>query len=189
MGDTIPLVKIPDWSFHWQGFYNYQMPIHVPYGSTLHAYAVYDNTVNNPENPNNPPQDVSVGEATTDEMLVVYYAYLLYQLGDENIIIDSSLLSSTPEVFPSIVETPQLYAPYPVPSNGSELNVQYFLPNAGPVKLELIDANGKVVHITNSDRTGAGFNTAVINTKDLANGTYILRLTSAGITRTKTIIL
>lgn len=189
MGDTIPMIKIPDWSFHWQGFYNFQMPIHVPFGSTLHAYAVYDNTVNNDENPNSPPQDVSVGESTTDEMLVVYFAYLAYQFGDENIIIDSSLLASTPETFPSIVETPQLYAPYPVPSNGQELNVQYFLPNAGATQLELIDANGKVVRVINSDRTGAGFNTVVIQTKDLAKGTYILRLTSAGVTRTKTIIL
>lgn len=188
-GDTIPLIKIPNWSFHWQGFYNFQMPIHVPYGSTLHAYAVYDNTANNMENPNNPPQPVVVGESTTDEMMIVYFAYLAYQFGDENIIIDSSLLSSTPEAYGSIVETPQLYAPYPVPAAGNELNVNYFLPSAGAVILELIDANGKTVRVQNSARTGAGFNSAVINTKDLANGTYILRLTSGGVVRTKTIVL
>ena len=188
-GDTIPLVKIPDWDFHWQGFYNYQMPVHVPLGSTLHAYAIYDNTASNPENPNSPPQDVSVGESTTDEMLVVYFAYLLYLPGDENIIIDSSLLASTPEVFPSIVQTPQLYDPFPVPSNGQDLNVNYFLPSAGSVKLELIDASGKVVQVISSERTGAGFNSETISTKDLASGAYVLRLTSGGVTRTKTIVL
>jgi hypothetical protein len=188
-GDTIPMIKVPDWSFHWQGFYNYQMPIHVPYGSTLHAYAVYDNTVNNDQNPNSPPQDISVGEATTEEMMIIFYAYLEYQPGDENIIVDSSLLASTQESFPSIVETPQLYAPFPVPSNGQDLNVNYFLPNAGATQLELIDANGKVVRVNSSAPAGAGFNTALISTKDLATGTYILRLTSAGVTRTKTIVL
>lgn len=188
-GDTIPMINIPDWSFHWQGFYNFQMPIHVPYGSTLHAYATYDNTSNNPENPNSPPQNVTVGESTTDEMMIVYFAYLAYQLGDENIIIDSSLLSSTPEVYPSIVETPQLYAPYPVPSNGQELHVDYFLPSAGAVTLELIDASGKVVLVQTSDRSGAGFNSTSFSTTHLTSGSYVLRLTSGGITRTKAIVL
>lgn len=189
MGDTIPMISIPDWSFHWQGFYNFQQPVHVPYGSTLHAYAIYDNTVNNPENPNNPPQPVSVGESTTDEMMVVYFAYLLYQFGDENIIIDSSILASAPEVYPSIVVTPQLYAPYPVPASGNELHIDYFLPAAGATTLELIDASGKAVQVLSSERTGAGFNSAVMNTESLANGTYIIRLTSGGTVRTKTIVL
>jgi hypothetical protein len=188
-GDTIPMINIPDWSFHWQGFYNYQMPVHVPYGSTLHAYAMYDNTVNNPENPSNPPQDVWVGESTTDEMMIVYYAYLAYQFGDENIIIDSSLLASTPETFPSIVQTPQLYDPYPVPAAGSELNVNYFLPAAGAVKLELVDINGRAVRTFSEERVGAGFNSETLNVAGLASGEYVLRLTSAGVTRTKKIIL
>ena len=189
MGDTIPMISIPDWSFHWQGFYNFQQPVHVPYGSTIKAYAMYDNTVNNPENPNNPPQDVWVGESTTDEMLVVYFAYLAYQFGDENIIIDSSLLASTPDVFPSIVQTPQLYNPYPVPATGNELHIEYFLPAAGVTTIELIDANGKVVRVIHSDRTGAGFNTAVIETAGLASGAYVIRLSNAGVTRTKTVVL
>jgi hypothetical protein len=189
LGDTIPMINIPDWSFHWQGFYNFQQPVHVPYGSTIHASATYDNTLNNNENPHNPPQDVWVGEATDDEMMIVYFAYLAYQFGDENIIIDSALLASTPEVMPSVVQTPQLYEPFPVPSNGQDLNVQYFLPAAGTVVLELIDANGKVVRVVNSDRAGAGFNTTVMETKNLAAGSYILRMTSAGVTRTKTIVL
>lgn len=188
-GDTIPMINIPDWSFHWQGFYNYQMPVHVPYGSTLHAYAMYDNTANNPENPSNPPQDVWVGESTTDEMMIVYYAYLAYQFGDENIIIDSSLLASTPEVFPSIVQTPQLYDPYPVPATGDAISVNYFLPAAGAVQLELVDINGRVVRILNEERVGAGYNSETINVAGLASGEYVLRLTSAGITRTKKIIL
>lgn len=187
-GDTIPFVSIPDWDFHWQGSYYFQQPVHIPLGSTVYAHATYDNTMNNPHQPNNPPQDVSVGEATTDEMMVIYFAYLAYQPGDENIVIDSSILSSAPEVYPSIVKTPQLYDPYPVPANGEELHIDYFLPAAGAVTLELVDANGKVVQVITTDRTGSGFNSAVMSTKNLAGGTYILKLTSAGVTRTKTIV-
>lgn len=188
-GDTIPFISIPDWDFHWQGFYNFQRPIHIPYNSDLYATAVYDNTVNNEDNPNSPPQDVSVGEATTDEMLVVYFAYLYYQPGDENIVIDSSILASTPDVYPSIVKSPQLYDPYPVPAIGQDLHVDYFLPAAGATTIELIDANGKVVQTISSDRTGAGYNTATVNTAGLASGEYIIRLTSGGVTRSKPVVL
>jgi hypothetical protein len=58
----------------------------------LQANAVYNNTVSNPHIPVNPPTDVRLGEGTTDEMMLVYFAYTPYQPGDENIILDSSLL-------------------------------------------------------------------------------------------------
>lgn len=89
-GDTIPLVNIPHWDFHWQGSYDFQKPIKIPFGARLYGEATYDNTVNNPDNPNNPPKDVSVGEATTDEMMLFYFSYLAYKAGDENIIIDTA---------------------------------------------------------------------------------------------------
>ena len=188
-GDTIPLISITDWNFHWQGFYNYRQPVHIPFGSTLHAQALCDNTVNNPDNPNNPTQDVSVGESTTDEMLVVYYAYLSYLPGDENIIVDSTLLSGQMEVFSSVVKTPQLYDPFPVPAMGSDITVNYFLPQAGETTIELVDAAGKTVQQIYTGRAGAGFNAAILSSANITSGTYILKLTSGGITRTKTIVL
>jgi hypothetical protein len=188
-GDTIPFISIPDWDFHWQGFYNYQMPLHIPQGSTLYAEATYDNTSANPHNPNNPPQNVSAGEATDDEMMIIYFAYLYYQPGDENIVIDSSILASAPETFPSVVQTPQLYAPYPVPANGQDLHVDYFLPKAGETTLELVDATGKVVQTIFLDHAGAGFNTATLATQGLASGAYVLKLTSGGTVKTKAIVL
>lgn len=187
-GDTIPLINIPSWNFHWQGFYNYRQPVHVPVLSTLHAYATYDNTSSNPWNPSSPPQNVSAGEATTDEMMVIYYAYLNYQPGDENIIVDSTLLASMPDSFPSVVATPQLYSPYPVPAAGSELNVQYFMPVAGNAVIELIDATGKSVRVQ-STAAYAGFNQVKFNTADLAAGTYVVKLTSGNYIRSKTIQL
>ncbi|MBL0273650.1 MAG: T9SS type A sorting domain-containing protein [Chitinophagaceae bacterium] len=100
--DTIRFIDIPHWDFHWQGQYYFQRPVIVDGGSTLRAFATYNNTASNPHNPNNPPQTVSLGEATTDEMMLVYFAFTQYQAGDENIIIDSSLIT-TPVGDPSLV--------------------------------------------------------------------------------------
>lgn len=62
-GDSIPMIKINNWNFHWQGSYNFRKVLKVPLGSKLYGEATYDNTVNNPYNPSNPPRDVFVGEA------------------------------------------------------------------------------------------------------------------------------
>ncbi len=93
-GDTIPMIDIPEWDFHWQGSYRFQKPIKVPALTKLYGYATYDNTANNPDNPNSPPQTVNLGEATTDEMMLFYFFYTGYQAGDENIVIDTT--SHTP---------------------------------------------------------------------------------------------
>jgi hypothetical protein len=93
-GDTIPLVDIPKWDFHWQGAYQFQKPLKIPAFTKLHGYATYDNTSSNLHNPNSPPQVINVGEATTDEMMLFYLSYSGYQQGDENIILDTA--SHTP---------------------------------------------------------------------------------------------
>lgn len=87
-GDTLPLIDIPDWDFAWQGFYDFRNPIFFPAGTQVHGYATYDNTVNNPRNPNNPPQLVTLGEATTDEMMLFYFAYTPGVPSDTLIVID-----------------------------------------------------------------------------------------------------
>jgi hypothetical protein len=87
-GTTIPLIDIPVWDFDWQGQYDFRQPIFLPAGTVIHGEATYDNTAANPHNPNDPPQDVSAGEATTDEMMLIFFSYLPYLAGDENIVID-----------------------------------------------------------------------------------------------------
>lgn len=113
-GDTIRIIDIPHWDFHWQGQYYFQKPVIVDAGSTLRAFATYNNTSANPHNPNNPPQTINLGEATTDEMMLVYFAFTQYQPGDENIIIDSSLLT-TPVTNP-VLSFSRLNV-YPNPAN------------------------------------------------------------------------
>ena len=101
-GDTIRFIDIRHWDFHWQGQYYFQRPVIVDAGSTLRAFATYNNTASNTHNPNTPPQTINLGEATTDEMMLIYFAFTQYQAGDENLIIDSSLLT-TPVTDPSLV--------------------------------------------------------------------------------------
>ncbi|UPT67903.1 MAG: T9SS type A sorting domain-containing protein [Sphingobacteriales bacterium JAD_PAG50586_3] len=97
VGDTIPIINIPDWKFGWQGSYQFQYAQTVQQGTILRSEVVYDNTVNNPYNPSSPPQLVTNGEGTADEMILTYFAYTGYQPGDENILMDSTLLTSVPQ--------------------------------------------------------------------------------------------
>lgn len=86
-GDTINLVDIPDWDFNWQDFYRFKKMLKIPAGSILHATATYDNTMNNPFNPNQPPKAMAfeTGMDESNEMMRLVLLYLPYQEGDEEI--------------------------------------------------------------------------------------------------------
>ncbi len=92
-GDTIPLVRIKDWDFAWQQQYKFQYLQKLSTGDKIQSIVTYDNTVNNPKQPNNPPRAVFAGEATTSEMMLTFFYFMFYQNGDENILQDSSLLA------------------------------------------------------------------------------------------------
>jgi hypothetical protein len=85
--DTIKLVEILNWDFNWQEFYRFRHMLKIPAGSILHAEAIYDNSANNPENPNNPPKDILFEWGMNDdsEMMRLVLLYLPYKKGDENI--------------------------------------------------------------------------------------------------------
>ncbi len=91
---TIPIVRIPHWSFEWQEYYTFQNMLHIPPGTTIFGRGIYDNTANNPHNPNDPPIDVWDGLNSSDEMFQIYYAYLNYEEGDE--LIDIEALTQLP---------------------------------------------------------------------------------------------
>lgn len=99
--DTIRFIKIPEWDFHWQDNFIFRNAIKVSNGATLRATAFYDNTTNNPDNPSSPPQNVSAGESTTDEMMGVFFAYMPYQAGDEYLIIDKRIIPQGATTFNS----------------------------------------------------------------------------------------
>jgi hypothetical protein len=93
--DTIPLIRIKRWDFRWQYFYTFEKILKLPRGTTIYAEAMYDNTVNNPNNPFHPPRVVREqggSMRTTDEMFQCIITMMPYQEGDENIRLDQAAI-------------------------------------------------------------------------------------------------
>src|SRR4030095_15407482 len=70
------LILIKDWNFNWQGAYRYAKPVNLPRGSTLSMQFTYNNSSENARNPHNPPQRVTYGPQTTDEMAELWFQVL-----------------------------------------------------------------------------------------------------------------
>jgi hypothetical protein len=68
------LLSVPRWNFDWQLDYTFREPKRVPAGTRVEYTAVFDNSANNPANPD-PSQAVHWGEATTDEMMIGFLHY------------------------------------------------------------------------------------------------------------------
>ncbi|MDX1461839.1 MAG: hypothetical protein R3359_02190, partial [Marinirhabdus sp.] len=75
-GDTIPLVKVPDFSIDWQWLYKLKEPIYAPKGSVIFVEGIFDNSVDNPLNPD-ASKDVHFGIQSYDEMLTGFFSYTL----------------------------------------------------------------------------------------------------------------
>lgn len=67
-GEPVPLVWVKNWDFNWQDNYHFKKPVDLPKGTRVEVIAYYDNSAKNPRNPHNPPQPVTWGEKTSDEM-------------------------------------------------------------------------------------------------------------------------
>ncbi len=188
-GDTIPVIKINNWDFQWQMNYRFRTPLIAEGGSTFYAIAEYDNTLNNPHQPSNPPRDVSRGEGTTDEMMLVFLTYVLYQPGDENILIDSSLLEEPTGITEAVnyISTPQLYPPVPNPAS-DETEIRFYLPVAEQIQLCLFDQNGSLIKQTEV-RGCEGVNNVQWNTRELNSGVYFVELKSGNKRPTKALVI
>ncbi|HEX9812463.1 MAG TPA: hypothetical protein VGA88_10310, partial [Burkholderiales bacterium] len=71
-GTIRPLIHINDWDFNWQGSYTFEKPLPLPGGTVIDVEAIYDNSADNPRQPNSPPKTVRWGKSTTDEMCIVF---------------------------------------------------------------------------------------------------------------------
>jgi tetratricopeptide (TPR) repeat protein len=67
-GTTRCLLRINAWDFNWQGDYAYRNPVFLPKGSVVTMEYTYDNSADNPRNPNQPPRRVTYGLQSSDEM-------------------------------------------------------------------------------------------------------------------------
>lgn len=62
------LFWIRPWNFDWQGVFRYRQPVSLPKGTVLSMRYFYDNSPDNPRNPNSPPRRILGGPKSTDEM-------------------------------------------------------------------------------------------------------------------------
>ncbi len=67
-GKETPLLHIAKWDFDWQNRYTFASLVRLPKGAQVRAEVRYDNSKDNPNNPNKPPKRVRWGRETTDEM-------------------------------------------------------------------------------------------------------------------------
>ena len=67
-GETLDLLNIPDWDFSWQEQYQFEEFIKLPRGTKLASTVMWDNSAENPNNPNIPPRRVRWGPESDDEM-------------------------------------------------------------------------------------------------------------------------
>ncbi len=67
-GTTKWLIYIKDWDFRWQHVYRYVTPFVLPKGTTLAVRYTYDNSSDNPRNPQQPPKRALWGQWSRDEM-------------------------------------------------------------------------------------------------------------------------
>lgn len=76
-GTIKPIVWVADWDFNWQMNYMFKQPLKLPRGSRIRIEGYYDNSANNPNQPNNPPKEIRWGEETTDEMFLLILPFTL----------------------------------------------------------------------------------------------------------------
>jgi tetratricopeptide (TPR) repeat protein len=62
------LIHIPAWDLNWQAVYRYATPVDLPAGTVVSMRYSYDNSDENPLNPNDPPKRVTAGNSSSDEM-------------------------------------------------------------------------------------------------------------------------
>jgi hypothetical protein len=85
------VTDVPKYDFNWQSNYELAKPISVPKGTKYRIQATFDNSANNPHNPD-PSQEVTYGPWTDDEMLVTWSHVVLteenlgYKMKDGHII-------------------------------------------------------------------------------------------------------
>ncbi len=77
---------------------------------------------------------------------------------------------------------------YPNPFN-SNLTIEFTLSKTANVQIELVGLAGNVVKVVSADQVQSGFNHQVINTSDLSQGFYLLKMSIGGNQITKKVIL
>ena len=171
--ETTPLISIPQWDFHWQMVYTFRSLQRLERGTKIRSEVVYDNTENNPENPSSPPKTVRWGEATTDEMILTYFAYVWYQDGDENIRLDEPTTNVHEEPTPhnQVRISPNPASTYTV--------VRFTLDATASTRIRIVGLNGQTI-ATHQLGMVSGNQSFPLNVTALPSGRYEVVIESGG---------
>lgn len=71
-GEMQTLLSVPKYDFNWQMGYELEKPIVLPKGTRIECTAHFDNSINNPHNPD-PTKEVKWGEQTWEEMMIGFF--------------------------------------------------------------------------------------------------------------------
>jgi len=75
-GRREPMLDVPNYDFNWQLAYLLDKPMDVPADTRIHCVAHFDNSAENPVNPD-PTETVRWGDQTWEEMLIGYFNYMV----------------------------------------------------------------------------------------------------------------
>jgi len=75
-GHSEVVLRVPKYDFNWQLIYRMQDPLRLPKGARLECVAHFDNSPNNPANPD-PGKEVKWGPQTWEEMMIGWFDYTL----------------------------------------------------------------------------------------------------------------
>ena len=188
--DTIPFTRIPEWDFEWQDFYWFKYMQFIPTGTSIQGKAIWDNTASNVNNPNDPPITVNAGLNTSDEMFLIYFHYMDYWAGDENVNVDS--LTTEFLSIGNSVTTQNDISVFPNPFKDNT-NITYFLNSNSMVSLFIYDIQGRVVSKLIREQQSAGTQTVNWNGKNddgtqVGAGLYFYSIMIDGVNYTGKII-
>lgn len=75
-GETSTLLSVPKYDFNWQLVYYFQKPVVLPKGTKIECTAHFDNSPNNPANPD-PAKEVKWGDQSWEEMMIGWFDVMI----------------------------------------------------------------------------------------------------------------
>jgi len=149
--------------------------VHIPAGYVVESFCAYDNTADNPYNPHDPPEWMSWGDFTTEEMFVLFLQGVPYEEGDEDISLsvpdrNTVLHYSRDNLFPA----------WPNPARADQVRVGFHLIQPAKASLVLRDMQGRVVKTwLDGKNLPAGHHLEAFDVSALPAGQYLYTLTTS----------
>ena len=176
--DTIPFERVLNWQYNWQAYYFFHNLVKLPAGSVINGTATYDNTANNPYNPFSPPQTITAGENTTNEMMLIAFMMMPYETGDENYNLDSLVnlaIASYPVTGINTISAngKMGFSIYPNPAGGGQFTLTPSNLGGDVTEVNIINPIGQTVKTARYDNLDAPVN---INVDGQADGMYLVQV-------------